>query len=74
MFVPFNIIFSLNLFSQSYVYDDEEGDWMLKSMTNRAMLEAAFTTHTYKNAYVYQDFSYEHCAREGITFKKIPKQ
>jgi len=64
----------VSYFSQSHVYDVEEGDWVMKSMTNRAMLESAFTTHTYKNAYVYADFSYEHCEKEGITFKKVSKK
>mmetsp|Transcript_8163 Transcript_8163/g.9736 ORF Transcript_8163/g.9736 Transcript_8163/m.9736 type:complete len:649 (+) Transcript_8163:73-2019(+) len=57
----------------TYIYDEEEGDWVMKSLSNKAMVNTAYPTHTHKNSFVYENFGWSHCEKEGITFKKVPK-
>jgi len=58
--------------SKMRVYDEDEKDFIFKALTNREIIDMTLPTNSYKLPYVYEDFSYDHCESEGITFEKVP--
>lgn len=42
-------------------------------VTNRELMAVGKPANTINLPYVYEDFNFEHCEEDGITFKKVPK-